>query len=125
MVEEEDTREVRISKSLTQVLRHKALLLGLDVRADGYVLAEMVLRCQSVARHGATMADLQKIVLESNKQRFQLKQGLDGQGGPIYIRAVQGHSMTVVQDEMLGRRLRANDQDLPSECVCTGLTSGI
>jgi 2'-phosphotransferase len=117
MVQEEDTREVRISKSLTQVLRHKALLLGLDVRADGYVLAEMVLRCQSVARHGATMADLQTIVSESNKQRFQLKQGLDGEDDLTYIRAVQGHSMKVVQDEKLGRRLRADDSDLPSECV--------
>jgi hypothetical protein len=113
MDEAPDTREVRISKALTLILRHKALIRGLHVATDGYVLAEEVLHCAPVARHGATMSDIQKITFESKKQRFQLKQGLDGNGGPIYIRAVQGHSMTVVRDENLGRSLRADDSDLP------------
>jgi 2'-phosphotransferase len=112
-----DAREVRISKALTLILRNKALIRGLHVASDGYVLAEDVLHCPPVARHGATMSDIQKITFESKKQRFQLKQGLDGNGGPIYIWAVQGHSMTVVRDENLGRRLLADDVDLPSECV--------
>jgi hypothetical protein len=113
MDEAPDTREVRISKALTLILRNKALIRGLHVASDGYVLAEDVLHCPPVARHGATMSDIQKITFESKKQRFQLKQGLDGNGGPIYIRAVQGHSMTVVRDENLGRSLRADDSNLP------------
>jgi 2'-phosphotransferase len=114
---EADRREVDISKALTLILRHKALDFGLHIEPDGYVRAEDVLRCEVVARHHATMVDLWKITLKSNKQRFEVKQGPEGEGGHIYVRAVQGHSMNVVQNEKLGRRLRADDCDLPSECV--------
>merc|ERR1712232_428478 len=45
--------------------------------------------------------------------RFEL---LD-EGGRLLVRAVQGHSMKVVQDESLLRRLSATDPNLPSVCV--------
>ena len=50
----------------------------------------------------------------SDKRRFELRKDEDGS---IYIRAVQGHSLKVVDDEKPLRRLHLGDDGLPNGCV--------
>lgn len=125
-------RQVRISKTMTLVLRHTALDLGLQVRPDGFVPLQQLLACQAMRKLAATAEDVEQITRSSDKQRFEVKQGQ----GEILVRAVQGHSMKAVLDEDSLRRLRADDANLPRECVhgtyrrhlnailCQGLKAG-
>ena len=107
-------RDIRISKGLSQVLRHEAEKLGLSIRADGYVNVDEVLQCSRVAKLKVTVADVERVTRDSNKQRFQLLLGPDGH---LLIRAVHGHSMKIVEDRELMRPLTADDADLPWHCV--------
>merc|ERR1712107_806608 len=66
-------RHVRISKSLTQILRHKAVDLGVDIRADGYCRLERVLALPWMTELSCTAADVDKVVRESDKKRFELR----------------------------------------------------
>jgi len=109
----EDPREVRISKALTQILRHTAVELGLAIRPDGFVRVPEVLAFKSFQKLCVTVEDIERCVAESDKQRFELA---DVEGERM-VRAVQGHSMKEVRDEEIMRRMTANDTDLPSECV--------
>jgi len=106
-------RDVRISKTLTQILRHKAVDLGVQIFCDGYCDLEDVLKVPWLQSIGCTAEDVQKVVRDSDKKRFELAE----EAGVIRIRAVQGHSIKVVQDEHLLRRLSAHDHDLPKQCV--------
>ena len=107
-------RDIHISKGLSQVLRHEAEKLGLSIRADGYVNVDEVLQCSRVAKLKVTVADVERVTRDSNKQRFQLLLGPDGH---LLIRAVHGHSMKIVEDRELMRPLTADDADLPQDCV--------
>lgn len=106
-------RDVRISKALTQVLRHKAIDLGLSIRPDGFVRMQDLLECKFLSKMGTTVADVEQITLNSDKQRFEIVHD----SGELFIRAVQGHSIKIVQDGDLLRPLTMEDQDLPEECV--------
>jgi hypothetical protein len=105
MVEAPDTREVRISNALMLILRNKAIIRRLRVASDGYVLAEDVLELPSLARHGASISDIQKITFESKQQQFQLRQGLDGNGGPIYIREEEKNVPGLLRSDAENRSL--------------------
>lgn len=110
-------REVQISKALSQVLRHQAADLGLKVRSDGFCALEAVLRCRRLQQLQATPESVERIVdggRANDKKRFDIILGKDGQS---LIRAVQGHSMKIVEDKHLLCPLRANDADLPAVCV--------
>lgn len=106
-------RDVRISKALTQILRHRAVDLGLTIRPDGYVLIQEVLDCKSLGKFGATVQDVEQITLDSDKRRFEIMSDQSA----MFIRAVQGHSIKIVQDEELMRQLSPDDPDLPIACV--------
>ena len=56
---------------------------------DGFVLLSAVF---PHVQAGVTVADVERIVRESDKQRFKL-QDIDGQ---LYVRANQGHSISTV-----------------------------
>lgn len=111
---EELPKDVRLSKALSQILRHKADEIGLAVRSDGFVRVEEVLKCKLVSKFKATAQDLEKITLENDKQRFEF---ITEDTGQQYIRAVQGHSMKIVRDEDLMRPLLLEDVDFPECCV--------
>jgi len=111
---EGNDRNVRISKSMTQILRHRAQDFGLAVRPDGYVRLDDVLGCKILSKFNASASDVEQITRDSDKQRFEL---MRDDRGVRFIRAVQGHSMKVVQDDELMRTLSADDPDLPAECV--------
>ena len=106
-------RHVCISKALTRILRHKAVDLGIAIRSDGYCLLDDVLRAGRLQELVVTSADVLCVAMNSDKKRFDLMV----EGGAVFSRAGQGHSLKEVDDERLLRRLYLEDPDLPSQCV--------
>lgn len=106
-------RSVRISKTLTQILRHRAIDLGVKIRPDGYCRLTEVLAVSWLSELDCTLADVEEVVKESDKKRFDMME----EDGERLIRAAQGHSIKVVEDECLLRRLTAEDEELPDTCV--------
>lgn len=79
----------RLSKLLSLALRHQPSVLDLVLDESGWVDVERVLAGLAKAFGPVGRADLERIVRESDKQRFALSP--DG----ARIRANQGHSVTV------------------------------
>eukprot|EP01045_Picozoa_sp_COSAG04_P005595 COSAG04_NODE_262_length_18654_cov_17.483751_8_plen_774_part_00 len=85
----------RTSKALSWLLRHGAEKEGLAIRNDGFVRLAEILAHRSL--RGASAADIEKIVATSDKQRFaRIKEG-----GEVWVRANQGHSMGVSDAHLL------------------------
>jgi putative RNA 2'-phosphotransferase len=84
-----NSRDVRISKLLSLVLRHRPDRLGLSLDAAGYV--DVLLLLEALARHAEplTRDDLERMVHENDKQRFAFN------AERTRIRASQGHSVAV------------------------------
>ena len=82
-------KDVCQSKFLSLVLRHKPETIGITLDSQGWIEVETLL--EAMARHGhvLTRPDLERLVRESDKQRFALSE--DG----TRIRANQGHSVEV------------------------------
>ena len=88
--------DVKLSKTLSWVLRHQAIQKGLDMQEDGYVPCRQVVallaqRCIP----GMTQARLLAEVAACPKRRFELSP--DGE----YVRATRGHSIRSVDDMRL------------------------
>ncbi|CAG8566938.1 15079_t:CDS:10, partial [Acaulospora colombiana] len=82
---------VRLSKLLSNILRHSALKEGIKIRDDGYVNVEELMGHPKFA--GKTFKDIQFVVDNNDKQRFTLIQEIQD-GVPVWlIRANQGHSI--------------------------------
>lgn len=105
----QDSRQTRISKAMTLILRHKATQLGLSIRSDGFMKLDDLLNCELVKRFHPSLKEIQEIVNTSEKQRFKLEQ-VDG---VWLIRANQGHSIKLVDDDHLLERLTL-DEDASS-----------
>ena len=105
-------RRTDISKALTNVLRHSAGKLGLDIGRDGYVPVWQILAARRFQSQDIT-DPLVYAVVDKNKQRFQLQwcetfrdfceEG--PQGLWLMVRAVQGHSMAQVDADQVLERL--------------------
>jgi len=106
-------RHVRISKTLCQILRHKAPDLGIEIASTGFCKTEDLLRSDWLRDIACTLEDILKVAKESDKQRFEV----DEVDGVHYIRATQGHSIQAVHDEESLRRLSQDDEDLPERCI--------
>lgn len=105
------TREVRISKTLTQILRHKAVELEVGIRPDGFCPLRKVLECSWLSELDVKQSDVEQVVKRSDKKRFELKE----EDGEVMIRAVQGHSIKVIDDDQLLKKLDLTN--LPELCV--------
>jgi RNA:NAD 2'-phosphotransferase (TPT1/KptA family) len=106
----DSSRELKISKTLSQILRHRALEFDIEVLPDGFCHLDEVLACPWLSGLKTTQADVERIVAGNDKKRFELKGD-----GRVMIRAVQGHSMKVVDDSQL---LQTMDlKNLPDCCV--------
>lgn len=82
--------QVRLSKRLSLVLRHRPETAGLTLDANGWVpVAELL------AALGITRDDLDYVVANNDKSRFAVATGPDG---TERIRASQGHSRRVDVD---------------------------
>ena len=96
--------KTKVSKSLTYILRHQAVSWGMNIGPDGFIVLSEILDLDSF--QGVDLATVQSIVQNCEKQRFELvyfgKQENQLTNPHFYkIRAVQGHSMTVIQDSQL------------------------
>nr|CCA23752.1 unnamed protein product putative [Albugo laibachii Nc14] len=88
-------KDVRLSKKLSYALRHGALDLKLDMTTDGYVDTSHLLAKSMFASY--TISDIERVVETNDKKRYEMRR--DGEGK--FIRATQGHSLKIVNDEHL------------------------
>merc|ERR1712106_76958 len=108
--------DFNISKALSKILRHDAVNLGLHVRSDGFCGVDEVLALQQLRNYDCTFETMQAIVNNNDKARFEIRIEPAGQA---LIRAAQGHSMTIVNDEDALQQLSVTDNSLPEVC-CHG-----
>ncbi|MCZ6631925.1 MAG: RNA 2'-phosphotransferase [bacterium] len=78
---------VRISKLLSLMLRHRPDEFGLEVDAFGFADVEAVLSALQAKDGEVTMEDVEAVVYDGEKQRFEIKDGR--------IRARYGHSFPI------------------------------
>ena len=86
---------VRLSKSLSYVLRHGAEEVGLKIRPDGYIRVEDLLRNQTF--RDISLQDVITVVENNDKKRFEIT----SISNELFIRACQGHTIKTIQDEYL------------------------
>ena len=81
--------DVRRSKRLSLVLRHRPASVGIQLDPAGWVDVATLL--DALGRHGAPMtrADLERVVADNDKQRFEWDHAADR------VRARQGHTVPV------------------------------
>ena len=88
------THDTRLSRQLSKLLRHRLHDAGLTdcLRPDGFVPVDRVLACLP---EGATVDALRRVVEDNDKQRFALLE----EAGALYVRANQGHSVSLGLDD--------------------------
>lgn len=94
---------IQLSKTLSYLLRHGANKSGLNMRADGFILvADLVyfkvnqqLALPQLKRYN--VKDVEDVVVANDKQRFTLL----NQNDELWIRANQGHTISVAELELL------------------------
>ncbi|KAI3918277.1 hypothetical protein MKX01_041597 [Papaver californicum] len=91
-----------LGRLLSRVLRHMAVELNLDMRSDGYVKVNDLLKLNlktfaNIPLKSHTIDDIREAVRRDNKQRH----GLLEENGELLIRANQGHSIKTVESESL------------------------
>jgi len=91
---------VRLSKSLSYVLRHGAKECGLNMRSDGFVRLQQIMALKNLKQY--TVDDVRRVVAENNKKRFALVEEpfTDGEPVSLLIRANQGHTLQVPELEL-------------------------
>ncbi|XP_065859387.1 uncharacterized protein [Euphorbia lathyris] len=91
-----------LGRLLTRILRHMASELNLNVRSDGYVKIQDLLKLNmktfaNIPLRSHTIDDIKEAVRKDNKQRFSLLE----ENGELLIRANQGHTMKTIESESL------------------------
>ncbi|KAL5184759.1 tRNA 2'-phosphotransferase 1 [Glycine soja] len=91
-----------LSRLLTRILRHMAYELNLNMRSDGYVKVNDLLKLNlktfaNIPLRSHTIDHIREAVRKDNKQRFSLLE----ENGELLIRANQGHTVKVVETESL------------------------
>ena len=94
--------DVRLSKKLSNVLRHRVHENGLGdvLRPDGYVPLAALLATPGF--QGVSIPQVRAVVEQNDKQRFALREEA---GGQLFIRANQGHTITGIDADQLLTRL--------------------
>ncbi|EGZ12352.1 hypothetical protein PHYSODRAFT_516787 [Phytophthora sojae] len=101
----DDPPEVRLSKTLAYALRHGAEELQLDMRPSGFVPLAQLLALPLFQSFSEQQVD--DVVRTNAKKRFSIT--TDATGAVKFIRANQGHTLQLVQDEELLTPLEAPD----------------
>ncbi|KAK7390108.1 hypothetical protein VNO78_25407 [Psophocarpus tetragonolobus] len=91
-----------LGRLLTRILRHMGSELNLNMRRDGYVKVNDLLKLNlktfaNIPLRSHTIDDIREAVQKDNKQRFNL---ID-ENGELLIRANQGHTVMSVETESL------------------------
>eukprot|EP00532_Pseudo-nitzschia_australis_P003434 CAMPEP_0168183312 /NCGR_PEP_ID=MMETSP0139_2-20121125/12463_1 /TAXON_ID=44445 /ORGANISM="Pseudo-nitzschia australis, Strain 10249 10 AB" /LENGTH=335 /DNA_ID=CAMNT_0008104507 /DNA_START=139 /DNA_END=1146 /DNA_ORIENTATION=+ len=138
--------ERKLSHSLSWVLRHAALDIGLNIREDGFVPVQEILDSTHPKLRGATLEIIKLVVEKSDKQRFKLEERQrdlhysnsndnsnsnnhkdedlsttkgNGKETILCIRANQGHSIALINPELLLKKLSPDDVRL-LPCIVHG-----
>ena len=98
-------RAKEISKALTQLLRHAAPRLGIRIREDGYVDMGDLLRAPRFWNQWITEAEVIDVIHHNQKNRFEVS----FQSGHYQVRALQGHSISHVRDDLVLTQLSIED----------------
>lgn len=85
-------RDVLISKSLSKLLRHKAISENLPIDSNGYIPIAQLLNHHDLKSKRATFDDIKRIVDSNDKKRFKLSTD------ESKICALQGHSIKNIQE---------------------------
>jgi len=127
-----DSSEVRISKTLSWLLRHGAQSEGLKMRKDGYVKVDDLLQYPKLKAENLTLNMIKEIVRSDSKQRYDLiledaegsKIAIDLNATPSdpidtlwWIKACQGHSLKTVQ---LDLKPITSVEDIPTRMAVHG-----
>uniref|UniRef100_A0A8C6U509 2'-phosphotransferase n=1 Tax=Neogobius melanostomus TaxID=47308 RepID=A0A8C6U509_9GOBI len=107
----DEDKDVRLSKSLSYVLRHGANQMGFQMSADGFIFLEDLLANPQFCSY--SVDDVKRVVETNDKQRFKLQP--HPENGRLQIRANQGHSVQVEDLEL--KPVLAGSPDCPSEAV--------
>ncbi|KAH7511643.1 hypothetical protein JRO89_XSUnG0185200 [Xanthoceras sorbifolium] len=91
-----------LGRLLTRILRHMASELNLNMRSDGYVKVQDLLKLNlktfaNIPLRSHTVDEIREAVRRDNKQRFSLVEDNE----ELLIRANQGHTITAVETESL------------------------
>lgn len=101
--------EERFSRNLSKILRHQALSRGLAMEPDGFVQVSELLELSEFKRK-LSYEELRSIVRSNDKQRFELVEELEGSVAGAKIRAVQGHTIREVDDELLLKEITSVEE---------------
>ncbi|GLJ13193.1 hypothetical protein SUGI_0207200 [Cryptomeria japonica] len=100
-----------LGRLLTRILRHNAVKLRLNIRPDGYVPLDQLLKLREKSFAGIplcshTIDDVHEAVKNDNKQRLSLLE----ENGQLYIRANQGHTVNVVESDELSTPISSAEE---------------
>ena len=84
-----ETENIRISKFLSLVLRHKPQIIGLELDKNGWAEVSALLQKMHAIGFKLSQTDLEHLVNTNNKKRFRFDEN------KTRIRASQGHSIIV------------------------------
>lgn len=107
----EEDKDVRLSKSLSYVLRHGANQMGFQMSPDGFIPLDDLLAHPQFRSY--SVDDVKRVVETNEKQRFKLQ--AHPENGCLQIRANQGHSLQVEDLEL--KPVLMGSPDCPSEAV--------
>lgn len=85
--------QIRMSRKLSLVLRHKPEAWGISLDKEGFVSVDKLLKAAKQNGLEISRAELKQIVEENSKKRFSLVEGKHP--SQDRLRAVQGHSVEV------------------------------
>lgn len=91
-----DREHVKISKMFSYVLRHAAHKLDVRIRKDGFVRLREIMKLRNFKPY--QLEELMAVVYFDEKERYTMVREFDGE---LLIRANQGHTMKVVEDDLL------------------------
>lgn len=95
--QQNQNRNVELSKLLSWILRHGANEEKLPIDGNGYVDIDIILKHQRFVSKKFSLMEIKNVVSNDQKQRFTLNSLPNGK---MLIRANQGHSLTNVQMTM-------------------------
>ncbi|KAI5859331.1 KptA family-domain-containing protein [Durotheca rogersii] len=96
-------REVLISKALSTLLRHRALIAGIRLDTEGYAPLDRVMLWPRLRSLNPTLDDIRQVVADDAKQRFSMKPNPAASANHPsgwLIRANQGHTIAVAAEGM-------------------------
>ncbi|CAE6964044.1 unnamed protein product [Symbiodinium sp. CCMP2592] len=106
----EDREHVKISKMFSYVLRHAAHKLDVRIRKDGFVRLKDIMELKNFRPYN--LEELMACVYFDEKERYTMVREFDGE---LLIRANQGHTMKVVEDDLLLEPI--TDPSTVQDCV--------